>query len=56
MNPDLLLALLCFFGGLAFGFVRLLLAGKVSPFWIDVLSFMAGALVLLSRSILGIKI
>lgn len=56
MSPDFVLLVLCLVAGLVFGGVRVLLLGKTTQFWIDLISFALAVLVVLSRSLLGLKI
>lgn len=56
MTPDFVLLVLCLVAGIVFGGLRVLLAGKTTPFWIDMISFALAILVVLSRSLLGLKI
>lgn len=56
MSPDFVLLVLCLIAGIVFGGVRVLLAGKTTAFWIDMISFAIAILVVLSRSLLGIKL
>lgn len=56
MTPDFILLILCIVAGIVFGGIRVLLAGKTTAFWIDMISFALALLVVLSRSLLGIKL
>lgn len=56
MSPDFILLILCIVAGIVFGGTRVLLSGKTTAFWIDMISFALAILVVLSRSILGLKL
>ena len=56
MTPDFTLLVLCLVAGIVFGGIRVLLAGKTTQFWLDMISFGLAILVVMSRSLLGLDL